>query len=44
MEKDKKISEDEMHGRLEDVQEMLNSIVGRIDKIGHDKEAEIMEV
>lgn len=44
LEKDKKISEDEMHGALDDVQEMLNSVIERIDKIGRDKEAEIMEV
>lgn len=44
LEKDKKISEDEMHGAFEDVQEMVNAVIVRIDKIGHDKEAEIMEV
>ena len=44
LEKDKLISEDEMHRALEDVQEMLNKVVERIDKIGHDKEVELMEV
>lgn len=44
LEKDKKISEDEMHGGLDEVQEMLNKVIERIDKIGRDKEAEIMEV
>ncbi|HRX01946.1 MAG: ribosome recycling factor [Anaerolineae bacterium] len=44
LEKDKLISEDEMHRALDDVQEMLNKVVERIDKIGHDKEVELMEV
>lgn len=44
LEKDKLISEDEMHGALDDVQELLNKIIERIDKIGRDKEAELMEV
>ena len=44
LEKDKLISEDQMHGALEDVQEMLNKVIERIDKIGRDKEAELMEV
>ena len=44
LEKDKKVSEDEMHGGLDEVQEMLNKVIERIDKVGRDKEAEIMEV
>lgn len=44
LEKDKLISEDEMHGALDDVQDLLNKIIERIDKIGRDKEAELMEV
>ena len=38
------ISEDEMHRALDEVQEMLDDVIERIDKTGRDKEAEIMEV
>lgn len=44
LEKDKKISEDQMHGALDEVQEILKKIIERIDDVGRHKEAEIMEV
>jgi ribosome recycling factor len=43
-EKDKEISEDDLHVAREEIQELLNTYTERIDKIGQAKEAEIMEV
>ncbi len=43
-EKDKEISEDDLHAAREEIQELLDRYIERIDKIGQAKEAEIMEV
>lgn len=43
-EKEKLISEDEMHRGFDQVQDLVDSMIERIDQIGKDKEAEIMEV
>lgn len=43
-EKDKEISEDDLEAALEDIQELLDKAIQRIDEIGRAKEAEIMEV
>lgn len=43
-EKDKAISEDDLHVAREEIQELLDTYIERIDKIGQAKEAEIMEV
>lgn len=44
LEKDKEISEDQMHGGQEGVQKLTDSYVGRINEILKAKEAEILEV
>jgi len=44
MEKDKEISEDQMHDGQESVQKLTDSYVGKINDILKAKEAEIMEV
>lgn len=43
-EKDKEISEDDLETALEDIQDLLDKAIQRIDEIGRAKEAEIMEV
>jgi ribosome recycling factor len=43
-EKDKVISEDDMHGAREDVQKLLDATIKQIDAVGAAKEVEIMEV
>lgn len=43
-EKEKTISEDELHDARDEIQEMLDRFIERIEKIGQAKEAEIMEV
>jgi ribosome recycling factor len=43
-EKDKNISEDQMHDGLKKVQELLDKYTGKVDEIMKDKEKEIMEV
>ena len=43
-EKDKAISEDDMHGAREEVQKLLDATIKQIDAIGAAKEVEIMEV
>lgn len=43
-EKDKAISEDDLHVAREEIQGLLDAYIERIDKVGHAKEAEIMEV
>jgi len=43
-EKEKAISEDDMHGAREDVQKLLDATIKQIDAIGAAKEVEIMEV
>ena len=44
MEKEKMISEDEMFGGRDDLQEMTDDFVKRMDEIGKAKEEEVMEV
>lgn len=44
LEKDKEISEDEMHRGMAKVQELTDAASTKIDKITEDKEAEILEV
>lgn len=44
LEKDKEISEDEMHRAMAKVQELTDAASTKIDKITEDKEAEILEV
>ena len=44
LEKDKEISEDQMHDGQEGVQKLTDSYVGRINEILKAKEAEILEV
>lgn len=43
-EKEKAISEDDLHDAREEIQELLDRFIERIEKIGQAKEAEIMEV
>jgi len=43
-EKEKAISEDDLHGAREDVQKLLDGTIKQIDAIGAAKEVEIMEV
>lgn len=43
-EKEKLITEDDLHRGSDDLQELTNKYIQRIDEIGHEKEAEIMEV
>ena len=44
MEKEKMISEDEMFGGRDDLQEMIDGYVKQMDEIGKAKEEEVMEV
>jgi ribosome recycling factor len=44
LEKDHKISEDEMHARVEEVQKMTDKYVKHVDEVLVAKEKEIMEV
>jgi len=44
LEKDKEISEDELHKSRDDVQELTDDFVGQIDEVGKAKEKEIMEI
>jgi ribosome recycling factor len=44
MEKDKEISEDQMHDGLESIQKLTDTYVGKINEILERKEKEIMEV
>ena len=44
MESEKMISEDELYRTKDDVQEITNKFVARMDEIGRDKEQEIMEI
>jgi ribosome recycling factor len=43
-EKEKLITEDDFHRGQDDLQELTNNYVKEVDKIGDEKEAEIMEV
>lgn len=43
-EKEKMISEDELHRGIEEMQELTDRYIERIDEVGKAKEAEIMEV
>lgn len=43
-EKEKFCSEDELHRALDEVQEMVKAISEKIDKVGQEKEDEIMEI
>ncbi len=43
-EREKFISEDELHRGTDELQELTDNYIGQIDKIGEQKEAEIMEV
>jgi ribosome recycling factor len=43
-ENEKLITEDEHHRARDQVQELVDSMIARIDQIGKDKEAEIMEI
>ncbi|MDX1413419.1 MAG: ribosome recycling factor [Candidatus Promineifilaceae bacterium] len=43
-EKEKLITEDDLHRGIDELQELTNRYVDIIDKIGNEKEAEIMEV
>lgn len=42
--KDKKVSEDEERGGLDDVQKLTNTFIGKIDELAKNKETEIMSV
>lgn len=44
LEKEKMITEDDLHRGSDNLQELTNKYVGEIDEIGKKKEAEIMEV
>lgn len=44
LEKDKDISEDEMHRAMEKVQELTDAAIKRVDSVLEDKEKEIIEV
>ena len=44
MEKDKDLSEDEMHSQLDEVQKLTDACVTRIEKISEAKEAELLKV
>ena len=44
MESEKMISEDELYRTKDDVQEITDKFVARMDEIGRDKEQEIMEI
>jgi len=44
LEKDHRISEDELHQYLDEVQELTNSFIVRIDEIMQSKENEVLEV
>ncbi len=43
-EKEKLITEDDLHRGIDDLQELTNRYIEKIDEIGNNKEAEIMEV
>lgn len=44
LESEKMISEDEFYRTKDDVQEITDKFVAKMDEIGHDKEQEIMEI
>jgi ribosome recycling factor len=44
LEKNKEISEDQMHDGQEQVQKLTDNYVGRVDEILEKKEEEVMEV
>jgi len=44
LEKDKEISEDDLHAGREQVQELTDEFVGKLDDVGKAKEKEIMEI
>jgi len=44
IEKEKKISEDQMHGGLQDVQKLIDDFTKNVDKLTSKREAEVMEL
>lgn len=43
-EKEKQISQDQLTRSTEQMQKLIDSFIDKVNKIGHDKEAEIMEI
>jgi ribosome recycling factor len=43
-EKEKAISQDQLNRATEQMQRLIDSFIDKVNKIGHDKEAEIMEI
>lgn len=44
LQKEKQISEDELYGARDDLQELTDGYIEQVDKLGEQKQAEIMEV